>query len=373
MISFSNIWHRINSKLSFNWLFNEREVSLKSGLCLLIYFVLLIGCVYLFYLCSKVPTREFDVKVEEIKSDWNSKEQAVYSELHADIYLTIPMTMQKDKLELDNGVFSYNIYHKTTLDTLFTSVFDRYFYYLEKYPYKADSLKYRNYELFAYLNHREERKAEFANELSIICSEIDNDANIEDTLKRNIFLVDFTQKTNEGYSLLFSPNKIYKEYSNGKSIMETSGESDSIRIKNIWCLNTNILSGTNTQNYGAINTPSWINLSDISQGYYSIKLSSAKIDDIYLNIDFCGVSQFSVLSPIPDEITMSRIRYTDKEKIDKIKRDGLVFHVSFPEMQNKQKVREFTLSGAMSVLLTLILNDLLLLGLGKIRRKKEEE
>lgn len=50
------------------------------------------------------------------------------------------------------------------------------------------------------------------------------------------------------------------------------------------------------------------------------------------------------ITPEPDEITLSYIRYTDKEKIKEIGNMGLRFYVKFPMMENIQDARIFILS-----------------------------
>ena len=65
-----------------------------------------------------------------------------------------------------------------------------------------------------------------------------------------------------------------------------------------------------------------------------------------LKIDYVGPAEFSsVIKPEPDEMTLNSIRYTDPAKIAEIGKNGLRYHVKFPDMENIQEARIFILSG----------------------------
>lgn len=100
--------------------------------------------------------------------------------------------------------------------------------------------------------------------------------------------------------------------------------------------------------------PSWFRLEDISQAYYNVKLESATIDSIILKFDFVGATNFSLINPEPDKITMSSIEFSNPEKILDIRLNGLKFHAKFIELENKQNIRLFaitTIIGSMFVIL----------------------
>lgn len=78
-----------------------------------------------------------------------------------------------------------------------------------------------------------------------------------------------------------------------------------------------------------------------------------------LTIDYRGPVEFSEnIQPAPDEKTLSSIRYTSREKIRQIERDGLRFHCRFPDMENIQEARIFVLSGVLTGLAALALKYL---------------
>ena len=78
-----------------------------------------------------------------------------------------------------------------------------------------------------------------------------------------------------------------------------------------------------------------------------------------LTIDYRGPVDFSeAILPVPDEKTLSSIRYTNREKIRQIERDGLRFHCRFPDMENIQEARIFVLSGVLTGLAALALKYL---------------
>lgn len=110
----------------------------------------------------------------------------------------------------------------------------------------------------------------------------------------------------------------------------------------------------------AIGDPGWFSFEDISQAYYHFSIISETIDSIQLRINFVGSTEFSELVPEPDEITMSSIVYSNGEKIAKIKKDGLLFHVKFTELENRQTVRMFFLTAVMSGLFTIFIGFIVL-------------
>lgn len=78
-----------------------------------------------------------------------------------------------------------------------------------------------------------------------------------------------------------------------------------------------------------------------------------------LSIDYVGPAEFSShIVPEPDKITLSSICYTDSSKIQEIGKRGLKFHVTFPDMENKQESRIFILSAIVTALGALVLKYL---------------
>lgn len=114
-------------------------------------------------------------------------------------------------------------------------------------------------------------------------------------------------------------------------------------------------------------------LEDVSQSYYNLKLD---VDDDYLGmlkIDFGGATRFTGIQPQPDQITMSGIVYTDKEKIDKIRRRGLRLYCQFLDTATLQSVRIFMLTAFTSLFFTLFWKYLYRLVVWPMKRRMEKE
>lgn len=74
-----------------------------------------------------------------------------------------------------------------------------------------------------------------------------------------------------------------------------------------------------------------------------------------LRFYYRGLTEFSSVSPVPDEITMNSIVFTDSIKLAQIRYEGLEFHTKFPEMENKQQARMFAVTTVLTLLVTLVL------------------
>ena len=113
--------------------------------------------------------------------------------------------------------------------------------------------------------------------------------------------------------------------------------------------------------------------SDISQTYIGIHLSedlhikgdaSNPISDYHrdslkttLSIDFGSPVTLSNMEPAPDSLSMTGLAFFSKEKVDKIIRDGLVFHVSFDQNKNLQAVKLFWVTTIVAALFGLIFDQ----------------
>lgn len=111
----------------------------------------------------------------------------------------------------------------------------------------------------------------------------------------------------------------------------------------------------------------WWNPYDISQTYVHFSYPMSDYPDPEssnsLTFRFNGATVFSEMFPKPDVISMDAITFTDPEKIRIIKRDGLWFHASFPQLANLQAVRMFsitTLLGFFIALTASILKNMIL-------------
>ncbi len=82
-----------------------------------------------------------------------------------------------------------------------------------------------------------------------------------------------------------------------------------------------------------------------------------------LTIDYIAPAEFSeIITPEPDEKTISSIRYTDKNKLGQIAKDGLRFHVKFPDMENIQNIRIFMLTALLTGLAAILFRSLFIIG-----------
>ena len=77
-----------------------------------------------------------------------------------------------------------------------------------------------------------------------------------------------------------------------------------------------------------------------------------------LDIDYKGTTEFGVLIPKPDSITISSIHYYTPEKINQIAKNGLKYQIRLPEMENMQEVRIFfatmVLAGLLGVFFSIL-------------------
>lgn len=79
-----------------------------------------------------------------------------------------------------------------------------------------------------------------------------------------------------------------------------------------------------------------------------------------LSFDYVGPTEFSKMYPEPDIITVSKIKFTDLNKLKIIRTNGLRFHVKFPDLENVQQIRMFLvtiiLSGLLAKLVLMLYN-----------------
>lgn len=63
-----------------------------------------------------------------------------------------------------------------------------------------------------------------------------------------------------------------------------------------------------------------------------------------LTFDYIGPTEYSDMYPEPDIKDISKITFVDEHKISAILKDGLRFHVKFPDMENVQQIRIFIIT-----------------------------
>lgn len=100
----------------------------------------------------------------------------------------------------------------------------------------------------------------------------------------------------------------------------------------------------------------YIELADVSQDYIKVSIDGdafsrgARLER--LTIDFGSPVEFSMMDPAPDKTDMTRITFTDSDKIQAVIDDDLLFHVTYLQNRNIQSVKLFFLTTVLTVLLT---------------------
>ena len=104
---------------------------------------------------------------------------------------------------------------------------------------------------------------------------------------------------------------------------------------------------------------------DVSQAVEVLWVDNSRNGNFNNNIkkityDYNGPVEFSDMNPVPDYIDISSLYYTDSLKIQAIEKNGLKFHVKFPDMENLQIIRMWVvtllLSGFLGLLLKIVYN-----------------
>lgn len=85
------------------------------------------------------------------------------------------------------------------------------------------------------------------------------------------------------------------------------------------------------------------------------KDSTIELEITSLTVDYIAPTEFSTMYPSPDITDVSKIVFTDPDKIDYIKKNGLRFHVHFPDYENLQEIRIFIVTLLLGGLLGLLL------------------
>ena len=63
------------------------------------------------------------------------------------------------------------------------------------------------------------------------------------------------------------------------------------------------------------------------------------------------------MAPAPDSVSMTGLSFLSKEKVERIIRDGLVFHVTFDQNKNLQAVKLFWVTTIIAALFGLIFDQ----------------
>lgn len=336
-------------KISFQKLLlkNIHAEEIHSGILLVIYAVCLSIGFYLFSSFNFVPTRSLDITIEELESRVSStREQRLPK---AEIEIHIPMKLQGSSQNL--GDLSFNLHNDNS-------------WYINSSSKESSPSSSQNDKLDSLRNAFEgkyglidsvDKNLKYLNYIQVL---LDTDETIAARITHQ----------NEDGIFDWYPNTHFVETHcdklNSKKIVYSANSSDFLGT--IYSFSTNTVLGT----------PHWFLLSDLSQAYYNIKIHTATFNKLTLSIDFVGATDFSRMKPEPDNIGMSSISFTDLDKIEQIKKDGLMFHAEFKEMKNKQNVRNFILTSLMALIIGAIVKEILVLSYHLItsaRKRKEYE
>ncbi len=119
-------------------------------------------------------------------------------------------------------------------------------------------------------------------------------------------------------------------------------------------------------------------MEDVSKIVEKLRFSTFLNNNTYSNptdsiiFEYNGYIEISEsIYPKPDSISLTSIYYWDKNKIDYILKNDLVFHVHFPDMENIQEAKIFILSMLVTMFLGMLGNIMYKLGVYKIWRYKK--
>lgn len=364
---------KFRKRNQLNWLFKSHLVPIRPGISIIVYFLLLICLIFVFYLWNFVPTRTINIRADLLKADNCYRQDSVqgeYSEPYIDLSLKMPMSMQRSLYDHSPGALYYDARYISKTFAKDTTVYDR---YLHTFYFKRDSVNsfvkcygdnLLQYGIFSDSVRNKE-----------LYKSVLNDKRIYNTHKKNVVVIDMLQITNEFFWECFHEKDEVRDFTEGSrdsnktyGILQLKGRRDSFLVRNIYCDDYGRTQGNTIHNSGAIANPGWFNMSDISQAYFNIGFETNTYGNVSFTIDFCSMADISVINPSPDIRTLCSITYYDPKKIAYIKHRGLHFYAKFPEMENKQSVRVFTLTTIMTLLLTAILKDILLICISAIKR-----
>ena len=330
--------------------------EIHSGILIIIYALLLCLGFWLFVQWSHVTTRNIIIRAEALKGV-NRVELYINADgtpidtidktAKVDIFFRIPMTLQKD-VGRDSGSILWTVTEIEDPDSIIIHT----------------TTTLNGKILNPVINN------------DSLCAIALKSPYIKDEFKKKLIYFSIEQRSNE-----FISQHLLGDL--GDSIIQyPEDEHFNVFVKRkLEPLKYEWFSGFNSDKYsignsafgGFFSAPGWFNLCDLSQCYYNIQILTKSIKDITFTLDFVSAANFSIIRPEPDDKTMSSITYTDKEKINKFKQEGVKFHVTFNEMQNKQAIRSFALTGVMSLLIGLLIKELVFLCYNAAKRRRRSE
>lgn len=347
-------------KISFQKILlkNIHAEEIHSGILLVIYAICLSTGFYLFSSFNFVPTRSLKIRIEELKDyDPISSGQRIPK---ADIQISIPMKLQQGIIANQGSFYAeiqnYNFKSRRIADTSRTG---------------------KSFETSKKILNKQQK-----DNLDSLTCVFENQSHIDsNVIVKYLDYVQLQQETDE---------RILRHVSNliDRSTLDHQIATyfSDFKNENLKCEN-NVFFAVKafvelpfpvliSQINGVLGTPHWLLLSDLSQAYYKFDIHTDTVNELTLAIDFVGATDFSRMKPEPDNIGMSSISFTDLDKIEQIKKDGLMFHAEFKEMKNKQNVRNFILTSLMALIIGAIVKEILVLSYHLItsaRKKRKED
>ncbi len=393
--SFLSKWFNKSLKDVFDWhLYPEEPIEVKSIVEIVVFFIIVSLCSYLYYRWNVVPKRSYEINIEKIGTNKvynNDKDSSlvdtVQLSITCDVKIVSPMTTHQELIK-DSSLFSSKIHpifsnreHSRFIDASFAigsiieqNKFNTSNSLLNKIHKDAGTTKL--FEKFCNNNPIDRLKTfldSLREDVPLIFKN-SPDSSIFIYCRLNGTLPYFSNLCINQYDEDKDLNRGYqtKNYFRGNEKEFTKEDYIFINSSKIFTYDTLFSSEKNNienrlklrdtkrkewYKYNVIepfrgglpmDKPSWFRLEDISQAYVDLKINTYTVDSIVLSIDFVGVTDFSKMDPTPDMIDMSKIVFKDPIKIYKIRNNGLRFHAQFKELENIQQIRVFSVTAIMS-------------------------
>ena len=359
----------------FDWHWSPEDTKIRSVVEILTFVVIVGICGFLYVRWNTIPIRNYEIRVEdlsngEVYSDSSMFIDSVRRVYCCDIKCRIPMTTHDEFYDRDtddirmyfyplysNGSYSDFIKSSFLRDSLrnvknslgtrvdLEKIFDKYSITFDKnYNHYSgvDSLKNSLDSLRNIVKHTTNRHIVSP---IIIYTKTNVSFPYFSGVKYSSSSKDdysFYYTKMDGKEIINEALTVFRGYNNSSNTLNSHISSNLKRDIILEALNLNFYKPF--RGATGMEAPPLLRLEDISQTYVKLKLNSSTIDSIVLNIDFVGVTEFSAMNPVPDEIGMSNIVFRDPVKIYKIRQNGLFFHARFRELENIQQIRTFTVT-----------------------------
>ena len=388
----------------FDWHWSPEEpIKLRSIVEIVAFILIVVFCGFLYYRWNVVPKRELDIRVEDLSNGkvyyYGECVDSVRRVMACDIKCCIPMTTHNEFVKDTSDV---SIRFSPIYSSEDYSDFLRISFIKDSIRNIKDSSAYSR--LLKLQESCQLRKEEY-----IFVQDYAKNVNKELTALRNVLVDSFNLAIDSnvvmynnynmslpyfsGYNYEKTTRKpqgiMFSECDKAKALLKFSGyQWDHASVADISCdenmarLSYSSSSRARSKEHwsdwfniynpfrggAAMETPKWFRLEDISQAYIDINISSLTIDSITLTMDFVGVTEFSSMNPMPDEIDMSKIVFRDPVKLYQIRNNGLRFHARFKELENRQQIRVFSVTAVMSAFV-LVFVVFLISAYFKLRKK----